>query len=77
MMTVGGGGEHDGDDGAGLRADRQRWFCVSEGLILRSVGSLTCRSHGSRQSGYCENPTDLQEMQQKSSFHGDKSNSTD
>eukprot|EP00064_Thunnus_orientalis_P011965 superscaffoldBa00001783_g11998 len=34
------------------------------GLILRSVGSLTCRNHGSRQSGFCENPTDLREMQQ-------------
>lgn len=29
-------------------------FVSREGLILHSVGSLTCCSHGSRQSGYCE-----------------------
>ena len=67
MMTVGGGGVcgGDGDDFAGLRGRQTEVvLCLAWGLILRSVGSLTCRNHGSRQSGFCENPTDLLEMQQ-------------
>lgn len=90
MMSVGGGGVRPtcGGDGDGEETDRQsdrqtEVVFVSLRLILRSAGSLTCCSHGSRQ--YCEKEKKWEKKPQqtcegcssKSSFHGDKSNSTD
>lgn len=79
MMSVGGGGVRRTCGGDGEETDRQsdrqtEVVFVSLRLILRSAGSLTCCSHGSRQ--YCEkekkwekkNTADLRGMQQKVQF---------